>query len=453
MDNSDRKCNYEVAKVEAESLSDNPPLSTSYNERIRPLLDAVDRLRLLKVAQEGIQLPTIVVVGDQSSGKSSVLESLAGIDLPRGQGICLLEKITADDVNIGLGYVCVRNRIGEESYEEARREETSLFQTHPLLSKIDKSMVGVPVLAQRLVQIQASIISKCLPDIIRKINEKLKENVLELSKMPKNISSVAEAMTKLMGIIGLFKDSLRKILLRAEFDEYPDDKNMHCTARLAEMLDNFSRKLQKSAENNCTDGFLLEEIKEYPQLQFSMRRAVKNLVAKMKEKAFDQVTEMIDMEKVTDYTCNQEYMEVWVKLMACQNAFMAAMNNYSISSNLKIEGLGTVEVKHLRNYPSSIRDQAFDLKMRIFAYWKIVIKRITDAVAMNLLLSMDNLVNQEIETVIVNQIMGGEGNGIKQMLEESPSVASKRERLNKSIKLLKESKDIVDHIMDRDIQW
>ncbi|PKI33472.1 hypothetical protein CRG98_046121, partial [Punica granatum] len=38
--------------------------------------------------KEGIQLPTIVVVGDQSSGKSSVLESLAGINLPRGQGIC-----------------------------------------------------------------------------------------------------------------------------------------------------------------------------------------------------------------------------------------------------------------------------------------------------------------------------------------------------------------------------
>uniref|UniRef100_A0A5K0WZ76 Dynamin-type G domain-containing protein n=1 Tax=Nymphaea colorata TaxID=210225 RepID=A0A5K0WZ76_9MAGN len=38
--------------------------------------------------KEGIQLRTIVVVGDQSSGKSSVLESLAGVSLPRGQGIC-----------------------------------------------------------------------------------------------------------------------------------------------------------------------------------------------------------------------------------------------------------------------------------------------------------------------------------------------------------------------------
>ncbi|KAF8365215.1 hypothetical protein HHK36_032766 [Tetracentron sinense] len=64
------------------------PLVSTYNDRIRPLLDAIDKLRHLKVMKEGIELPTIVVVGDQSSGKSSVLESLAGISLPRGQGIC-----------------------------------------------------------------------------------------------------------------------------------------------------------------------------------------------------------------------------------------------------------------------------------------------------------------------------------------------------------------------------
>ncbi|CAN1217798.1 Dynamin-related protein 4C [Linum perenne] len=261
------------------------PIVSSYNDKIRPLLDAIDKLRHLNVAaKEGIQLPTIVVVGDQSSGKSSVLESLAGISLPRGQGICtrvplimrlhhhsaptpvlsleysfngstktvptdetsvavaintateeiagagkgisnnpltlivrkngvpdltmvdlpgitryikpeesiilnvlsatvdfstcesirmsqkvdktgdrtlavvtkvdkspegLLEKVMADDVGIGLGYVCVRNRI-----------EALLFSSHPLLSKIDKSIVGVPVLAQKLVQIQAAIISR-----------------------------------------------------------------------------------------------------------------------------------------------------------------------------------------------------------------------------------------------------------------------------------------------------
>jgi hypothetical protein len=68
--------------------------------------------------------------------------------------------VTANDVNIGLGYaVCVRkrNRIGDESFEEARLEKQKLFESHSLLSKVDKSIVGIPVLAQMLVEVQTKI--------------------------------------------------------------------------------------------------------------------------------------------------------------------------------------------------------------------------------------------------------------------------------------------------------
>ena len=73
----------ESSLVVAQAVQDAPIIS-SYNDRIRPLLDIVDSLRHLMITREGIQLPTIAVVGDQSLGKSSVLESLASINLPRG---------------------------------------------------------------------------------------------------------------------------------------------------------------------------------------------------------------------------------------------------------------------------------------------------------------------------------------------------------------------------------
>ncbi|KAJ6962303.1 dynamin-related protein 4C [Populus alba x Populus x berolinensis] len=620
------------------------PIMSSFNDRIRPILDAVDQLRHLMVMKEGIQLPTIVVVGDQSSGKSSVLESLAGISLPRGQGICtrvplimrlqhhtslipemflefngkttrtdevnvaadiniateeiagsgkgisdapltlvikkngvpdltmvdlpgitrvpvhgqpdniyeqiagivmqyiqpeesiilnvlpasvdfttcesirmsrqvdktgertlavvtkadkapegLLEKVTADDVNIGLGYVCVRNRIGDESYDDARMEEANLFATHPLLSRIDKSIVGIPALAKKLMQVQAAIMAKCWPEIVRKINEKLNGNVTELNRMPKAMSSVAEFLTAFMEFIGSVKESLTKILVRGEYDEYPDDPNMHGVARVVEMFNKYSDELLDCPES--TRNFLMDEIRvlddakaialpnflprhaflsllqrkvervshipfgfvekawayfenvvlsvstrhteNYPQVLLTTKRACQNLIVKMREQSTDWVSELVEMEKLTDYTCNPEYLKEW-------NMLMSHLQKNE-SSKMKIEGFGEVEIVNLRRYP--LLSQAFDLKMRMTAYWKIVSKRLVDCMALHLQLCVRNLVRKELEKEIVTELMATNGGKLELMLEEAPSVAAKRKRLNASIELLREAKDVLSNIM------
>ncbi|XP_036386686.1 interferon-induced GTP-binding protein Mx-like [Megalops cyprinoides] len=66
-----------------------------FEQTVRPFMDFVDQLRGLGVDQD-VPLPTIAVIGDQSSGKSSVLEALSGVQLPRGTGVvtrCPLELI------------------------------------------------------------------------------------------------------------------------------------------------------------------------------------------------------------------------------------------------------------------------------------------------------------------------------------------------------------------------
>ncbi|KAF5901383.1 interferon-induced GTP-binding protein Mx3-like, partial [Clarias magur] len=52
-------------------------------ERVCPYLKLIDSLRLIGI-EEDLALPTIAVIGDQSPGKSSVLEVLSGVALPRG---------------------------------------------------------------------------------------------------------------------------------------------------------------------------------------------------------------------------------------------------------------------------------------------------------------------------------------------------------------------------------
>ncbi|XP_039162280.1 dynamin-related protein 4C-like [Eucalyptus grandis] len=632
-----------------------PPLAASYNDRIRPLLDAIHRLGNVMVMEEGIHLPIIVVIGDQSSGKSSVLESLAGINLPRGQGICtrvpliiqlqdipqadrpelyldfngkvvptdedniakaindatdeiashgkgvsnaplilvikkygipdltmidlpgitrvpvngqpediyeqiskmimecirreesiilnvlsatvdfstcesirmsqmvdktgrrtlavvtkadkapegLLEKVTADDVNVGLGYVCVRSRIGAETYEEARQEEAKLFDTHPLLCKIDKSIVGVPVLAQKLTQIQATFIAKYLPEIVMKINDKLDANLAELERMPNNLSSLEDAMMAFMEIMGSGKESLRKVFLRGELDEYLDEKDMHCTARLVEMLNQYYNELRNCTENNLTTNFLLEEIgvleeakgiglpdvlphdafsfflqqkmkaissklpslvvriwdyiegvviqalmqhsENYPQLQSSMRRAVSSLIKKMKGKMMNRMMKIVEMEKLTDYTCSPEYLLERDKLMKEEGLFLRCYTN-SISISLEGFGFRDVNVTHLHNHNRQLIQQAFHLKMRMIPYWKIALRRFVDMVALHLRFSMQNLVNKEMEREIRRELSGP---GIKRLMEEKPEMVEKREKLNRNIKLLRESAEVVAQFMNR----
>ncbi|KAJ0593525.1 putative dynamin stalk domain, GTPase effector domain, Dynamin superfamily [Helianthus annuus] len=635
---------------------DFPPLVVSYNDKIRPILDAVDKLRRLNVTQEGIPLPTIVVVGDQSSGKSSVLESLAGISLPRGQDICtrvplimrlqhhtdpvpeflleyqkksikideesqisdainkatveiagnskgisnvpltlvvkkegvpdltmidlpgitrvpigdqpeniyeqisgmimeyikpeesiilnvlsasvdfttcesicmsrrvdstgqrtlavvtkcdrspdgLLEKVTTNDVNIGLGYICVRNRINEETYEEARNQEATLFETHPLLSKIDKSMVGIPVLAHRLVQIQSVIISKCLPEIIKNINDRLNASVLDLNKLPRNLTSVPDAMVTFIQIVGSLKETLQKILIQGEFDEYENDNEMHCDARLAEMVDKLSKDLQSSV--NFSENFLVEEMQvleeangirlpnflprsvflcllkrkvnaisdlpvgfvnkvwdyleivyarvlidrcgNYPQLLPSIKKATQYVMAKLKAMFVERVVEMIEMEKMTDYTCDPDFITSYNKLMSYHAQFsMNLSQSYMTSYSINVEGYGSIDIGHLREVPENTRNQAFDLKMRMAAYWKIVLKRMVDCLALELRYFMQKMVDKEMEMEIVNEVMV-HGGGIEKMLDEPPYIAKKRERLQSSISLLKESKEIIEQVMD-----
>jgi ABC-type branched-subunit amino acid transport system ATPase component len=69
-----------MSKKEAEESSEGGLLWL----QLRKFVNLVDELRDLGL-QEHINLPRIAVLGTQSAGKSSVLESIVGLDfLPRG---------------------------------------------------------------------------------------------------------------------------------------------------------------------------------------------------------------------------------------------------------------------------------------------------------------------------------------------------------------------------------
>ena len=57
------------------------------NDDYKKILEVMDKLRVFDVEHE-FSLPQLVVCGEQSAGKSSVLEAVSGIPFPRKGGTC-----------------------------------------------------------------------------------------------------------------------------------------------------------------------------------------------------------------------------------------------------------------------------------------------------------------------------------------------------------------------------
>ncbi|KAG2410317.1 Dynamin-related protein [Vigna angularis] len=308
-------------------------------------------------------------------------------------------------------------------------------------------------------------------------------------------------------VVGLTRETLIKILLRGEFDEYPEERNMHCTARLVEMLDSYSHDLYGCPESDTTMQFLMDEIKvleeakwiglpnfmpriaflsilqkkvrgirnmpigfvenvwnylenvlitvitrhcdNYHQLLVSAKRAAQVLISKKKQNSTNHVKEAIEMEMYTDYTCNPEFSQEYIRLISQKEAFVKEVLSDKQPLHVNLKGVGKIDAAHLRQYPSSVLNQAFDLKVRMISYWKIVQKRLIDIIALHLMLSIHRLVNCDLQTEIVQNLLSPSGGGIERLLEESPSIAGKREKLSRSVRVLRESKETVGNIIDR----
>ena len=136
----------------------------------------------------------------------------------------------------------------------------------------------------------------------------------------------------------------------------------------------------------------------FSQIQPSIQRACRRLISKIKEQS---VTRVIEMEKLTEYTCNPEYTTVCTQKIAAQANFVNALS--SNQSSLTLAGFGTVSITHLRKYPSQLLHQAFDMKVSMTAYWSIVVRRIVDSVTLYLQFTVKNLINSQFQKEIVGE--------------------------------------------------
>nr|Q5U752.1 RecName: Full=Interferon-induced GTP-binding protein Mx; AltName: Full=Interferon-inducible Mx protein [Solea senegalensis]AAV49303.1 interpheron-inducible Mx protein [Solea senegalensis]ACD93188.1 Mx protein [Solea senegalensis] len=134
-------------------------LNEQYEEKVRPCIDLIDSLRSLGVEKD-LALPAIAVIGDQSSGKSSVLEALSGVALPRGSGIvtrCPLE-LKMKRKNDGEGWQ------GKISYQDHEEEIQDPADVEKKIEEAQIQIAGVGVgISENMISLE--IASPDVPDL------------------------------------------------------------------------------------------------------------------------------------------------------------------------------------------------------------------------------------------------------------------------------------------------
>lgn len=134
-------------------------LCRHYKEKVRPCIDLIDTLRALGVEQD-LALPAIAVIGDQSSGKSSVLEALSGVALPRGSGIVTRCPLVLKLRKLNEG----EEWRGKVSYDDIEVELSDPSEVEEAINKGQNFIAGVGLgISDKLISLDVS--SPNVPDL------------------------------------------------------------------------------------------------------------------------------------------------------------------------------------------------------------------------------------------------------------------------------------------------
>jgi GTP-binding protein EngB required for normal cell division len=102
------------------------------------LLDSVDRLRSQEI-DHYVSLPQIIVCGDQSSGKSSVLEAISGVSFPVKSNLCTrfpTELVLRKTLEIGVSVSIVAYRSCSKLERESLQTFCEILDSFAALPKL-----------------------------------------------------------------------------------------------------------------------------------------------------------------------------------------------------------------------------------------------------------------------------------------------------------------------------
>ena len=157
--------------------------------QLRKFINVIDELRDVGL-QEHISLPRIAVLGQQSAGKSSVLENIVGIDLlPRGAGLCTrrplemrLNHLYEDDAKAWATF----DELPDQKFTDFNKVRDAIEMLTDKVAGTNKSIVDKPIVVH--------VYSPTCPDLTLVDLPGLTRIPLSGSDQPENIYEITKSM-------------------------------------------------------------------------------------------------------------------------------------------------------------------------------------------------------------------------------------------------------------------
>ena len=384
-------------------------MEEKYRESIRPILDCFDKIRT-HLLESGVEIPCICSVGCQSAGKSSVLESIAGIQLPRGEGI-----VTRCPIMIQL-----RNTKKMESakikfeYEKGNWKDIKMDEiAQTILQYQEKILTKDEVLSDKAIQLEIKKFNACdltlydLPGITHKDEEtfkKITDIIIKYLTPEKTIALFVHASTsdidanECLSLIRKISDEGKNGIFQRTIPVFtkPDDalkttpgtliNNIKVGKTLGFSFDPILvlNRSQEEINNNVDSDKIRQReketltnplIKDYCMNGHGISSLVDLLVQIQKEKLLDSVPITIQKvkEKLTEY---KEILEKFPKGCKNRKEFNRYLRKYCDDYDIRIKDTLINVKSFLSKEPSNKNCLETKIRKELFEFKNIFTKQI-----------------------------------------------------------------------------
>lgn len=390
----------------------------------------VESLALARaVDPEGLRTIGVITKTDLAPNRDKLIQQL------------LMDR--ADVFQLKLGFVAVRNRSTEEdmSLRDARTREREFFSTYPASVGAESKCLGIEALIDRLANLYAERVRETFPKIQSDVAKQLKDVREQLSKLPPDLQSTQSRLVKYHDIVSWYVDKflpqcfvnstggqnpsiinvlhhkfgqVEKVIERENKDFYSPQYRVRVgnamSACFGEQLPNFlPHPVLKRFIVEKIDAFwrLIEVLVEESfqivhqrildndraacngevlslKLLPTLRGVVKSYLTEKKQLVRQQFEEMIRLEKLEPYTLNHYYMNKINQFRDYEAERRSQNPTHGQSVQRRTDDHEEKDDTRLFQSLSNDDYAAQDMVLSIYAYWKLLVKRLLDNIALTL---------------------------------------------------------------------